>query len=84
MGENLEYCSPSQIFTTQAIGIFSEIYDLQINDQPLDILILEETLKSRDKLSKVGGIEYLKDLLAKTVPTSAHIVKYAEIVRENL
>ncbi len=73
--------TPSDFYDGSNRDIFTEIYDLQIHDQPLDILILEESLKSRDKLSKIGGIEYLKEL-AKTVPTSAHIVKYAEIVRE--
>ena len=73
--------TPIDFYDLKNRDIFSEIYDLQINDQPMDILILEETLKSRDKLVKVGGLEYLKDL-ARTVPTSAHIVKYAEIVRE--
>lgn len=73
--------TPADFYDSKNRDVFSEIYDLQINDQPLDILILEESLKSRDKLSKIGGIEYLKEL-AKTVPTSAHIVKYAEIVRE--
>ena len=73
--------TPNDFYDLRNKDIFSEIYNLQINDQPLDILILEGTLKSHDKLSKVGGLEYLKDL-AKTVPTSAHIVKYAEMVRE--
>ena len=73
--------TPQDFYDSKNRDVFSEIYDLQVNDQPLDILILEESLKSRDKLSKIGGIEYLKEL-AKTVPTSAHIIKYAEIVRE--
>ena len=73
--------TPADFYDSKNRDVFSEIYDLQINDQPLDILILEESLKSRDKLSKIGGIDYLKEL-AKTVPTSAHIIKYAEIVRE--
>ena len=73
--------TPSDFYDGNNRDIFTEIYDLQVHDQPLDILILEESLKSRDKLNKIGGIEYLKEL-AKTVPTSAHIIKYAEIVRE--
>ena len=73
--------SPSDFYDGNNRDIFAEIYDLQVHDQPLDILILEESLKSRDKLIKIGGIEYLKEL-AKIVPTSAHIIKYAEIVRE--
>ena len=57
--------TPTDFYDVKNRDIFSEIYTLQINGQPIDILILEEALKSRDKLSKVGGIEYLKDL-AKT------------------
>ncbi len=73
--------TPSDFYDANNRDIFVEIYELQINDQPLDILILEESLKSRDKLNKIGGMEYLKEL-AKAVPTSAHIEKYAQIVRE--
>lgn len=73
--------SPSDFFDPKNRDIFNEIYTLHMNEQPMDILILEEVLKSRDILTKVGGIDYLKDL-AKIVPTSAHIAKYAEIVRE--
>ncbi len=72
---------PSDFFDPKNRDIFAEIYTLHINEQPIDILILEETLKSREILTKVGGIDYLKEL-AKIVPTSAHIIKYAEIVRE--
>ena len=73
--------TPADFYDSKNRDIFSEIYDLQVSDQPMDILILEESLKSRDKLSKIGGIDYLKEL-AKKVPTSAHIVAYAKIVRE--
>ena len=59
--------TPADFYDSRNRDIFSEIYDLQVNDQPLDILILEESLKSRDKLSKIGGIDYLKEL-AKTGP----------------
>ena len=75
--------TPQDFYDSKNRDVFSEIYDLQINDQPLDILILEESLKSRDKLSKIGGIEYLKDL-AKTVPTSAHIIKYVRSEEYNI
>ena len=38
--------TPNDFYDLRNKNIFSEIYNLQINDQPLDILILEETLKS--------------------------------------
>ena len=73
--------TPADFYDPKNRDVFSAIYDLQIHDQPLDILILEENIKSRVLLSKIGGIDYLKEL-AKTVPTSAHITKYADIVRD--
>ena len=43
--------TPADFYDSNNRDVFSEIYDLQINDQPLDILILEESLKSRDKFT---------------------------------
>ena len=61
--------------------IFKEIYNLSSNGQPIDIIVLEECLKSKDCLVKVGGLEYLGNLIKK-VSTSAHIISYAEIIKE--
>ena len=36
--------------------IFKEIYNLSSNGQPIDIIVLEECLKSKDCLVKIGGI----------------------------
>jgi len=61
--------------------IFKEIYNLSSNGQPIDIIVLEECLKSKDCLVKIGGLEYLGNLIKK-VSTSAHIISYAEIIKE--
>ena len=61
--------------------IFKEIYNLSSNGQPIDIIVLEECLKSKDCLVKVGGLENLGNLIKK-VSTSAHIISYAEIIKE--
>ena len=43
--------------------------------------MLEDCLKSKGALDKVGGITYLGEL-ARKVPTSAHIRAYADIIKE--
>jgi len=49
--------------------------------RPLDAIILREALKRRGVLEEVGGIKILSELLGK-VPSYAHGVHYAGIVRE--
>ena len=61
--------------------IFREITDLVTSDHVIDLLILEESLKSKSLLDDVGGREYLASL-TKVVPTHAHITQYAEIIKE--
>ncbi|MED5430127.1 MAG: replicative DNA helicase [Pseudomonadota bacterium] len=61
--------------------IFKELLNLALSNQSIDILVLEEALKSKSVLDKIGGVEYLKALVKK-LPTSAHIETYAAIIRE--
>ncbi len=61
--------------------IFSEIYDLASAGQVIDVVVLEDCLRSKGVLDKVGGIQYLGQL-ARKVPTSAHIKAYADIIKE--
>ena len=61
--------------------IFRELLNLVLSNKSIDILVLEESLKSKSVLDKIGGIEYL-GALAKKVPTSAHIKDYADIIKE--
>ena len=61
--------------------IYSEIYDLASAGQVIDVVVLEDCLRSKGVLDKVGGIQYLGQL-ARKVPTSAHIKAYADIIKE--
>jgi len=47
--------------------------------EPIDLLTLSNVLDSLGQLETIGGVGYLTSLV-NSVPTSAHIVKYAEIV----
>ena len=48
---------------------------------PVDILTLSNELKSTKRIDDVGGLEYLSDL-TNYVPSAAHAIEYASIVRE--
>ena len=61
--------------------IFNEIYDLASSGQIIDVVVLEDCLKSKGTLDKIGGLSYLGQL-ARKVPTSAHIKAYADIIKE--
>lgn len=59
--------------------IFEAISKLYEKRQPIDILNLSNILKERKKLSEVGGRSYLMSL-TNSVPSSSHVVSYAQIV----
>jgi len=61
--------------------IFRVLTDLFEANTPVDAMILHSTLKTKNLLEHVGGIEYIKEL-ANAVPTSAHAEYYAAIVKE--
>lgn len=50
--------------------------------KPIDILTLTNELKKNKQLKKIGGAAYLTELVEST-PTSANIVEYAQIIKEN-
>ena len=58
--------------------VAAEIYDQQ---QTLDQALLREELSRRGTLEEVGGIGYLAELVG-SVPTSAHVERYAAVVKD--
>lgn len=61
--------------------IYHAIYCLQDRAEPIDLITLKDQLNRDGKLELVGGMTYLSSL-ADSVPTAAHIVHYAKIIRE--
>ncbi len=61
--------------------IFDAICSLNERDEPVDLITLQEELRSRNKLEEVGGTEYLMALLSQ-VPSAARVEHYATIVEE--
>lgn len=62
--------------------IFAAILSLYSSSKPIDFLTLSSELKKSKKLQMAGGSEYLNDLVTQ-IPTSANVVEYASLVREN-
>ena len=61
--------------------IFSAMDKLADKSEPIDTLSVSEYLKKNNDLEKVGGIYFITGLV-DTVPTAAHVEKYAKIVAE--
>ncbi len=60
--------------------IFEAIFKLNEKREPIDLVTLTEVLEREGKLEAVGGASYLSSLV-NSVPSSAHIISYAHIVR---
>lgn len=61
--------------------IFGAMVKLYQKHSPIDMLTVSNELKSQGILDEAGGVEYLSDL-TNYVPSAAHAVEYARIVRE--
>jgi len=59
-------------------GAMLSLFDKRV---PIDLVTLSEELERNKQLDQVGGAESLASLVAR-VPSSAHIVHYAHIVKE--
>lgn len=61
--------------------IYGTVCELYERHEPVDILTLGNRLEEKGHLQRVGGRSYLVEL-SNVVPTSAHIVNYAQIVQK--
>src|SRR6266704_3387478 len=83
MGECIEkFKSGAEVFyhlRHQTIfGALAEMYDSR---EAIDLITLQQRLKNKQLLEEVGGIPYLAGL-PDTVPSSANLTYYMEIVQE--
>ncbi len=61
--------------------IYEEVIRLLNKNKPVDIVTLKEEFRKKNKLKDIGGAVYLADLV-NSVPTTANVDYYAQIVRE--
>ena len=59
--------------------IFGEIAAMLGQSRPADVITVFEALKASGRLEEAGGLPYINSL-AQTVPSSANVRRYAEIV----
>ena len=61
--------------------IFQAILELFEKSKPIDILSVTSRLKEKKQLKDVGGSSYLTELI-NSVPTTAHINHYADLIKK--
>ena len=72
---------PESFYDQRHQLIFAAIRDLAINQKPVDILAVRETLLQKGDLDDAGGAFYITELSSK-VATSAHIEYHARIIAQ--
>ena len=78
IAESLKY---EHFYREQHAEIYNCILTLYEKRIPADIVTVTDELKRTDKYEVVGGTGYLSTLV-NTVPTSAHIEHYAQLVKD--
>lgn len=77
--EIMDVVTPQSFYFEKHRMIFETMLELFGKHQPIDILSLSSRLKEKDQLERLGGKAFLTEL-SNTVPSSANIKHYAEIV----
>lgn len=69
-------------FFDQRFGVlFETMLELHNEGSPTDLITLQNKLKEKDVPPNISSLEFIRDLLA-SVPTSANVRYYANIVKE--
>jgi replicative DNA helicase len=61
--------------------IFQTMVDLFQDNVPIDVLTVTERLRKKGRFESAGGAAYLVELV-EMVPTAAHVLHHAQVVRE--
>src|SRR5262245_2782813 len=77
----IELVRPDDFYRGAHRKLFHAMLALSERNEPVDLITLSESLRTRGELADVGGAAYLAEL-AERVPTAANIMHYARIVRD--
>jgi replicative DNA helicase len=80
MNDIIDILSPASFYSERHRIIFKSMFELFQKNIPIDMLSLSAHLGENKILDQVGGSSYLGELI-NTVPSSANIKHYADIVR---
>jgi len=75
-----EFLKPEHFYLPENQMIFSSMITLFEKQHPIDLVTIKDELKLSGNLKKIGGQTYLADLI-NSVPTSANIENYAQIIK---
>ena len=73
---------PEHFYKEAHSDIFSAMFTLYENREPIDLITLTAQLKKKGVFDNIGGAAYLAEL-ASAVPTAANIAQYAQIIRDH-
>lgn len=79
--KGVDILRPEDFYREVHQTIFDALTSLAERSEPVDIVTVQEELRSRGRLEAVGGTEYLMALI-DSVPSAANVEYYARIVEE--
>lgn len=76
-----EMLSAEDFYQKQYSILFEAMAELYSEGKPIDLITLQNRLKEKDVPPEISSLEFVRDMIT-TVPTSANVKYYAEIVSE--
>lgn len=76
-----EIVTADEFYQHQYGVMFEAMVELFNEGKPVDLVTLQDRLKEKDVPPEVSSLEFVRDIIT-TVPTSANVRSYANIVRE--
>ena len=77
----MEMLSQKDFYHQQYGLLFQAMVELYNAGQPVDLVTLQNKLRSMNVPSEVSSLEFIRDLLT-AIPTSANVKYYAQIVKD--
>lgn len=71
--------NPEAFYAEKHKILYAEMLDLQLHNEPIDLVTVSERLAQKNLLDTTGGRAYLTEIVS-LVPTSTNIKYYADIV----
>ena len=81
IGEALLLLDGDDFYMPAHAEVFKWLTTLYDRGEPVDLVLTINDLESRGKLDTVGGVDFLVGLM-ESVPSPAHVVAYANLVRK--
>jgi replicative DNA helicase len=81
LGRIIEFLIPDDFYRETHRKIFRAMLSLYERNEPTDLLMVSDELRRQGELDGVGGSSYISTLV-DLLPSAAHILSYARVVKE--